>query len=91
MNRSATVMMLSKCIAILEGHDGKYAYLPKEGLLLPELLRSNCKRTSDSVPYVSCAEWVASDDHSLLINDCMASVLGSYIYKLLHRHIPDFS
>jgi PRTRC genetic system ThiF family protein len=70
----------------LDGRDGKYAYLPKEGLLFPELLEPEPTSKRPTVmTNASCAELVASGDQSLLINDWMASVMGSYIYKLLHR------
>ena len=70
----------------LDGRDGKYAYLPKEGLLFPELLQPESASERPKVTTnASCAELVASGDQSLLINDWMASVMGSYIYKLLQR------
>jgi PRTRC genetic system ThiF family protein len=70
----------------LDGRDGKYAYLPKEGLLFPELLEPEPTSKRPTVmTNASCAELVASGDQSLLINDWMASVMGSYIYKLLYR------
>ena len=47
-------------------------------------LRRNSKRPT-VMTNASCAELVVSGDQSLLINDWMASVMGSYIYKLLHR------
>jgi PRTRC genetic system ThiF family protein len=61
----------------LDGHDGKYSYLPKEGLLFPELLQPE--------PNASCAELVMSGDQHLLVNDMVAIIVGQYIYKLLHR------
>ena len=70
----------------LDGRDGKYAYLPKEGLLFPELLQPEpASKRPTVMTNASCAELVVSGDQSLLINDWMASVMGSYIYKLLHR------
>jgi PRTRC genetic system ThiF family protein len=70
----------------LDGRDGKYTYLPKEGLLFPELLQPEpITERSTSVINASCAELVMEGSQHLLINDWMASVMGSYIYKLLHR------
>jgi len=70
----------------LDGYDGKYAYLPKEGLLFPELLQPEpVAEHPISVTNVSCAELVLEGSQHLLINDWMASIVGSYIYKLLHR------
>jgi PRTRC genetic system ThiF family protein len=69
----------------LDGRDGKYAYLPKEGLLFPELLQPETVTVPKPAPNVSCAELVMEGSQHLLINDWMASIVGSYIYKLLHR------
>ncbi len=66
----------------IDGRDGKYAYLPKEGLLFPELLQRELPRP---MPEVSCGERVESGEQSLLVNDWMANVIGGYVYKLLHR------
>lgn len=68
----------------LDGREGKYPYLPKEGLLFPELLEPEQDHPTP-LPQISCAELVATGDQSLLINDFIASVVGQYIYKLLHR------
>ena len=66
--------------------NGKYAYLPKEGLLFPELLEPEPVSERPTVmTNVSCAELVMEGSQHLLVNDWMASVMGSYIYKLLHR------
>jgi PRTRC genetic system ThiF family protein len=70
----------------LDGCDGKYAYLPKEGLLFPELLQPEpISERPTPVANISCAELVMEGSQHLLINDWMASIVGSYIYKLLHR------
>lgn len=70
----------------LDGRDGKYPYLPKEGLLFPELLLPEPTSERPTVmTNASCAELVMEGSQHLLINDWMASVMGSYIYKLLHR------
>ena len=70
----------------LDGRDGKYAYLPKEGLLFPELLQPEpASERPTAMTNASCAELVMEGSQHLLINDWMASVMGSYIYKLLHR------
>jgi PRTRC genetic system ThiF family protein len=70
----------------LDGRDGKYAYLPKEGLLFPELLEPESVTERQTVmTNASCAELIMEGSQHLLINDWMASVMGSYIYKLLHR------
>jgi PRTRC genetic system ThiF family protein len=68
----------------IDGRDGKYAYLPKEGLLFPELLQPEPPRPTPE-PNTSCAELVAEGSQHLLVNDMMATVVGQYIYKLLHR------
>jgi len=66
----------------LDGRDGKYPYLPKEGLLFPALLEPEPPRPS---PPVSCGERIETGEQSLLVNDWMSTVIGSYVYKLLHR------
>jgi PRTRC genetic system ThiF family protein len=66
----------------IDGRDGKYPYLPKEGLLFPELLQPEPERLAQ---HVSCGELVVSGDQHLLVNDWMATVAGQYVYKLLHR------
>jgi PRTRC genetic system ThiF family protein len=65
-----------------DGHNGKYPYLPKEGLLFPELLQPE---PPSPTPPVSCGEMVANGDQHLLVNDTMAMVVGQYVYRLLHR------
>jgi len=66
----------------IDGRDGKYPYLPKEGLLFPELLQPEPPRAT---PTVSCGERVQEGSQHLLVNDWMSTVIGSYVYKLLHR------
>jgi len=66
----------------IDGRDGKYPYLPKEGLLFPELLQPEPLRPS---PPVSCGDRVQEGSQHLLVNDWMSVVIGSYVYKLLHR------
>lgn len=66
----------------IDGRDGKYPYLPKEGLLFPALLEPEPPRPS---PPVSCGERIETGEQSLLVNDWMSTVIGSYVYKLLHR------
>lgn len=68
----------------IDGRDGKYRYLPKEGLLFPELLQPEPPEETPE-PEVSCAERVASGDQHLLVNDMVATVIGQYLYRLLHR------
>jgi hypothetical protein len=54
----------------IDGRDGKYPYLPKEGLLFPELLQPEPASERPTVmTNVPGAELVASGDQSLLIND----------------------
>jgi len=66
----------------IDGRDGKYPYLPKEGLLFPELLQPEPPRPS---PPVSCGERIETGEQSLLVNDWMANIIGQYAYRLLHR------
>ena len=47
-------------------------------------LRRNTEQPTQTVD-ASCAELVASGDQHLLINEVMATVVGQYVYKLLHR------
>jgi len=78
----------------IDGRDGKYTYLPKEGLLFPELLQPEPvgRRHSHDPeipptpePGASCAELVASGDQHLLVNDMVATIIGQYLHRLLHR------
>lgn len=66
----------------LDGRDGKYVYLPKESLLFPELLQPE---PVTEQPAPSCAELVAMGEQHLLVNDWMSTVIGQYVYRLLHR------
>jgi PRTRC genetic system ThiF family protein len=68
----------------LDGKDGKYAYLPKEGLLFPELLEPEPDTILQQQP-ASCAKLVAFGEHSLLIKDRIACVVGNYLCALLYR------
>ncbi len=70
----------------LRRDDDRYPYLPKEGLLFPQLLESEVQdATQPEIDARSCAELVASGTQHLLINDWMACVAGQYVYRLLHR------
>jgi hypothetical protein len=70
----------------IDGRDGKYPYLPKEGLLFPELLQPEPpEERSTPEPGVSCAELVASGDQHLLVNDMVATIMGQYLHRLLYR------
>lgn len=68
----------------INGRDGKYPYLPKEGLLFPELLQAELPRPMPETT-ASCAELVSEGSQHLLVNDMMATVVGQYVYRLLHR------
>ena len=70
----------------IDGRDGKYPYLPKEGLLFPALLEPEPPAERPlPTPGASCAELVEAGYQHLLINDWIATVIGTYVYKLLHR------
>lgn len=70
----------------IDGRDGKYPYLPKEGLLFPELLQPEPESERPTPePEVSCADLVASGDQHLLVNDMVATIMGQYLHRLLHR------
>lgn len=64
--------------------DEKVRYLPKEGLLFPALLEPE-PQPEPQLQSLSCAELVASGEQDLLVNDWMATIIGQYVYKLLHR------
>lgn len=68
----------------INGHEGKYAYLPKEGLLFPALLEPETP-TSEPQPTLSCAELVLRGEQDCLVNDWMACAVGQYVYALLRR------
>jgi PRTRC genetic system ThiF family protein len=65
-----------------DGLAGKVPYLPKEGLLFPDLLQPESPRPAQAV---SCGEMVANGDQHLLVNDAMATIVGQYVCRLLHR------
>lgn len=62
----------------------KVRYLPKEGLLFPALLDPE-PQPEPQPQNMSCAELVATGEQDLLVNDWMATIVGQYLYKLLHR------
>ena len=68
----------------MDGMDGEYAYLPKEGLLFPALLEPEAP-ASVSQPDLSCAERVLRGEQDVLVNDWMACAVGQYVYALLRR------
>lgn len=68
----------------LDGKDGKYAYLPKDGLLFPSLLEPDTP-TSEVQPDLSCAELVLRGEQDVLVNDWMACAVGQYVYAILRR------
>jgi PRTRC genetic system ThiF family protein len=68
----------------IDGREGKYAYLPKEGLLFPVLLEPEAP-TSEPQPALSCAELMLQGEQDLLINDWMGCVVGQYTAALLRR------
>ncbi|MEQ8673784.1 MAG: ThiF family adenylyltransferase [Aggregatilineales bacterium] len=58
----------------MDGRDGKYAYLPKEGLLFPELLEPESEAQRQPLTNLSCADLVLEGSQHLLVNG--APVLG---------------
>lgn len=68
----------------IDGKDGKYAYLPKEGLLFPSLLEPEAP-TLETQTTLSCAELVLRGEQDVLVNDWMACVVGQYTAALLRR------
>ncbi len=68
----------------IDGADGKYAYLPKEGLLFPALLEPEAS-ASEPQSDLSCAELVLRGEQDVLVNDWMACVVGQYVSALLRR------
>ncbi|MEO1441229.1 MAG: ThiF family adenylyltransferase, partial [Chloroflexota bacterium] len=58
-------------------------HLPTEGLIFPSLLEP--EPVAKPQPDLSCAALVESGAQHLLVNDWMATVIGSHTYKLLHR------
>ncbi|MCL4876228.1 MAG: ThiF family adenylyltransferase [Anaerolineae bacterium] len=57
-------------------------HLPNIALLYPELLQPEPPTVQ---PDLSCAELVMAEEQHLLINDAMAMVCSSYLYKLINR------
>src|SRR5690606_37172544 len=68
----------------IDGREGKYAYLPKEGLLFPALLEPEAP-ASEAQLDLSCAELVLRGEQDVLVNDWMACVVGQYVTALLRR------
>jgi hypothetical protein len=68
----------------IDGKDGKYAYLPKEGLLFPSLLEPE-PPAPEPQPALSCAELALRGEQDLTVNDWMACVVGQYTAALLRR------
>jgi len=68
----------------IDGKDGKYAHLPKEGLLFPSLLEPEAPMPEPQ-PALSCAELVLRGEQEVLVNDWMACVVGQYTAALLRR------
>jgi PRTRC genetic system ThiF family protein len=69
----------------LDGREGIYPFLPKEGLLFPQLLEPELATPHEPEPDVSCADLVLQGLQHLLVNDFMACAVGQYVYRLLHR------
>lgn len=67
----------------IDGRNGTYPYLPKEGLLFPALLEP--EPSEPPAPDLSCADLVQRGEQDVLINDWMACVAGQYVYALLRR------
>lgn len=59
-------------------------HLPNIALLYPELLESEPVPPTVQ-PDFSCADLVMAEEQHLLINDAMAMVCSSYLYKLINR------
>lgn len=57
-------------------------HLPNIALLYPELLEPEPPTVQ---PDLSCAELVMAEEQHLLINDALAMVCSSYLYKLINR------
>jgi len=66
----------------LNGRDGKYSYLPTEGVLFPSLLEPEAPSPQSEA---SCAELVLRGEQDTLVNDWMACVVGQYVHALLRR------
>jgi PRTRC genetic system ThiF family protein len=70
----------------IDSRNGKYSYLPKEGLLFPALLEP-VPPSATAETDASCAELVQRGKQDVLINDWMACVVGQYVHALLHRQL----
>jgi PRTRC genetic system ThiF family protein len=68
----------------IDGKDGVYRYLPKEGLVFPSLLEPETP-TEKPQPALSCAELVLRGEQDVLVNDWMACAVGQYTAALLRR------
>lgn len=68
----------------INGTDGKYLWLPKEGLLFPALLEPEYPPEIPE-PALSCADLVLRGEQDVLVNDWMACAVGQYVYALLRR------
>jgi len=61
--------------------------LPTPSLLYPDLL----KETEESTLQLACADAMAANRQSLLVNQMMAAIASEYVYKLVnHRQITTF-
>ena len=58
----------------MDRHEGRSAYLPKEGLLFPQLLEPEPHEPTAPQPDISCAEMVVQGQQHLLVNG--APVVG---------------
>lgn len=74
----------AKMMQHIDGNEGKYAYLPHESLLFPQLLELEPEDKTQSEP-MSCAEAVLAQEQAMLINDWMSCLIGNYLYALLYR------
>jgi PRTRC genetic system ThiF family protein len=59
--------------------------LPNAALLFPDLLLPDDDAKPATVADLSCADLVEQGDQHLLVNEYVALVAASYVYKLLHR------
>ncbi len=66
------------------GTNGKYLWLPKEGLLFPALLEPEDPSELPQ-PALSCADLVMRGEQDVLVNDWIACAVGQYAYALLRR------
>lgn len=63
--------------------DGNYRNLPSPYVVFPALLEDEVEPVTDTT--LSCAQLVAASEQHLLINDMMATMGATLIYRLLHR------